>query len=83
MNFAFTSKTPTVSDGEISKITFLNLKWEVMIMKNGGADAKSHIQYHQPKATDNAVPRFSILKMKCIRLENTDPRQGIDCVLRK
>lgn len=28
MNLALTSKTPTASDGEISKITFLNLKRE-------------------------------------------------------
>lgn len=28
MNLAFTSKTPTASDGEISKITFLNLQRE-------------------------------------------------------
>lgn len=28
MNLAFTSNTPTVSDGEISKMAFLNLRWE-------------------------------------------------------
>lgn len=28
MNLALTSKTPTASDGEISKITFLNLQRE-------------------------------------------------------
>lgn len=40
MNLAFTSKTPTASDGEISKIAFLNLQREEKDEVRGAAAAQ-------------------------------------------
>lgn len=59
MNLALTSKTPTASDGEISKITFLNLKREEE--HEIGKDSKP--PWFQPKT----VPQLWVLAQSVSR----------------